>query len=121
MSRGWGRLVDADLQQTQAGLRSDAQFEPDYSQLYDFTALTDLAVTAGGLRGIALQSTFAPSARRAIVVASDEAFGMARMFALVGDRDPNHFRIFHDMREAQAWLNLPLPPGKGMGGDDERP
>ena len=104
LSRGWGVLVDDDLRGTQRGLRAAPEFAPDFRQLWDFTAVTQVRVTGEGLRGLALQSPFRRDARRAIVVASDVAFGMVRMYELVSDRDSRYFRIFRDVATAMQWL-----------------
>jgi hypothetical protein len=105
-SKGWGVLVEDDLATTQRGLHDDRQFEPMYRQVWDFTEVTEMKVTAKAIRRLALTSPFAPLARRAIVVNSDVAHGMARMYALMGDRDPNDFRIFRDMSLALSWLGV---------------
>jgi hypothetical protein len=105
-SKGWGVLVEDDLETTQRALREDTQFEPMYRQVWDFTEVTEMKVTSKAIRRLALTSPFAPLARRAIVVNSDVAHGMARMYALMGDRDPNDFRIFRDMALALTWLDV---------------
>lgn len=103
-SRAWGVLEDADLWSTQRGVAADPRFDPMYSQLYDFTAVTEVRLTGSYLRDLALYSPFARNARRAVVVGTDEAFGMARMFEMVSDRAPEAFRIFRDRAEAVRWL-----------------
>ena len=103
-SRGWGVLVDSDLRQTQRGLRETAGFEPDFSQLYDFSGVTEVRITGDGLRELSRQSPFHKEARRAIVVDSEVAFGMARMFQISGDRETSEFQIFRDREIALRWL-----------------
>lgn len=103
-SRAWGTLVDADLQGTQQALRDDPRFEATYSQIYDFSEVEDLQITGKGVRGLAQSSPFARDARRAVVVGSDHGYGMARMFALLSDRDSRTFRIFRDVAAATAWI-----------------
>lgn len=45
-SKGWGELVEADLAATQRGVREDNQFDPMYRQIYDFTEVTQVFVSA---------------------------------------------------------------------------
>jgi len=104
-SRGWGILVDDDLRETQRGVRDAVGFESDFCQLYDFSGVTELRVTGEGLREMARQSPFDRNARRAVVVDSDVAFGMVRMFQIVGDRETPEFQIFRDRETAQHWLD----------------
>ena len=103
-SRAWGLLIDSDLLETQQRLREDPRFEPTYCQLFDFSAVEQLSLTGDGLRKLAANSPFSRDARRAIVVGSEGAYGMARMYALLSDRNPEHFRIFRDTASAIKWL-----------------
>lgn len=103
-SRGWGILVDDDLRQTQQGVRTCPGFEADFSQLYDFTAVTDVQVTADSLWGMVGNSPFAMRARRAVVVDSDVAFGVVRMYEQMSGRSPDTFKIFRDRESALRWL-----------------
>ena len=103
-SRAWGLLVDGDLFETQRRLREDPRFEPTFCQIFDFTAVEQLALTGDGLRKLAATSPFARDARRAIVVNGESAYGMARMYAMLSDRDSEFFRIFRDTPSALKWL-----------------
>lgn len=103
-SRAWGVLVDADLLQTQRGVRGDPRFAPDFGQLYDFTDVTELRLTGEVVQALAQRSPFARDARRAVVVGSAVAFGMARMYQLAADRESSTFRIFRDVESASRWL-----------------
>ena len=114
-SRGWGSLTDADLRQTQRELREAPEFGADFRQLYDFSEVTDLRVTGEGLRDLARHSPFARDARRAIVVASDAAYGMVRMYQLSSDRDSEHVRIFRDLAGAIRWLDGETPRSAADG------
>lgn len=103
-SRGWGILVDDDLRETQKGVREAAGFTSDFSQLYDFFEVTDVQVTPDTLWGLAAGSPFELGARRAVVVGSDVAFGMARMYQSISGRQSDTFRIFRDRESAVRWL-----------------
>ena len=105
-SKAWGILEAEDLAATQRGLREDKQFDPMYRQIYDFSDVTEIRLSGEQVRLLAYASPFSPEATRAIVVPSDVAYGMARMYALMGDRDPDTFRIFRDAEEALKWLGV---------------
>lgn len=106
-SRGWGILVDDDLRQTQKGVRETPGFEPDFRQIYDFSDVIDVEVTQDSLWGLAGSSPFAAGARRAVVVDSNVAFGVARMYQLMSERESSTFRIFRDRQAALRWLEGP--------------
>jgi hypothetical protein len=103
-SRAWGILVDDDLRQTQQGVRVAPDFDPDFSQLYDFSAITDVQVTTDALWGMVGDSPFGVHALRAVVVNSDVAFGVARMYQQMSSRESATFRIFRDRESAVRWL-----------------
>jgi hypothetical protein len=46
----------------------------------------------------------APTARRAIVVSSDVAFGMARMYSILSGRE-ELIQVFRDRSSALRWIN----------------
>ena len=102
-SRAWGVLTDQDLEDNRAALFADPAFEPDLAQLYDFSQVSALRVTSAALQRLAPTSRFAPLARRAIVVGTDEAFGMARMYAILTGRE-EWIRVFRDRESATRWL-----------------
>ena len=104
-SRGWGILVDDDLRETQKGVRESPGFTPDFSQLYDFSEVTDIRVTEETLWGLAGTSPFGLRARRAVVVASDAAFGVARTYQAISGRQSDTFRIFRYRDSALRWLD----------------
>ena len=105
-SKAWGVLEESDLAATQRGVRDDKQFDPMYRQIYDFSDVTEIRVSGEALRLLAYSSPFSPKAARAVVVNSDVAYGMARMYGLMGDRDPESFRIFRDRESALQWLGV---------------
>ena len=59
----------------------------------------------------AADSPFVPEARRAVVVSTDVAFGLARMFGTYRETisSKDQIRIFRDIRDAEQWLGLPAP------------
>ena len=63
-SRAWGLLIDRDLLDSQQRLREDPRFEPTYCQIFDFTAVEQLSLTADGLRALAANSPFSRDARQ---------------------------------------------------------
>jgi hypothetical protein len=106
LSRAWGILAPSDLEATQRGIQDDKRFEPMYRQIYDFSEVTEIRVTGSDLQSLAYTSPFSQGARRAIVVNSDAAYGMARMYGLMGDRDSEYFRVFRDRQSALRWLGV---------------
>ncbi len=82
-------------------LLNDPDFVPDFSQLMDFTHVTEVALTSEDLRRIADRSIFSPDSRRAILVSSDLVFGLSRMFEIFRDiLGEKGIRVFRNLEEA---------------------
>ena len=101
-----GTTTDADVSAHQKALSADPAFEPGFSQLLDFRGVTSVRLTAAGVRAVAEAKNFGAGSRRAIVVASNVAYGMARMFEILRDPEPDTVEVFRDLAEARRWLGL---------------
>lgn len=105
-SRGWGVLTDMEIGAHAETLRADPRFDPGFRQIANFLELTQVRVTAEGVRNVALHNPFRPEARRAFAVPSDETFGLTRMFELYTDSHADQFGIFRALGPAMEWLGL---------------
>jgi len=103
-SRAWGIVTNEDLADNRVALSRDPAFAPDLAQLYDCTGVTEVKVTSEALLRLALTSPFAPTARRAIAVSSEVAFGLARMYAQLSGRE-EVIQVFRDRPSAVQWLD----------------
>jgi hypothetical protein len=104
-SRAWGVFTDEDLAETRASLFTDPAFSPDFAIVIDLSDVTELRLTSRALLNLAMTSRFAPTVRRAIVVSSDVAYGMARMFAILTGRE-ERVQVFRDRASALEWLEV---------------
>lgn len=108
---GVGKLIDEEMLECVKALRSDPNVEPDMPTLSDMRHI-EVGFTADGvlrMLGIMEDESGVPrsSARAAIVVSSDVAFGMGRMVEMLSDKriDPS-FQIFRSMDDAREWLGV---------------
>jgi hypothetical protein len=100
-----GALDDQGLIQLAAELRSDPEVKSDYALLIDLRAADGASVTALGVRALAQEPlVLSPTSRRAVVVASDLGFGMARMYEMLRDERGGAVRVFRDIGEARRWV-----------------
>lgn len=106
LSRGWGALTDGELVAHARALAVDPRFKPHFRQICSFLEVSDVQVTAAGIREMTLLNPFGAGARRALVVKSDVAFGMARMYQIMRDDSPDEVEIFRDLDRALEWLRL---------------
>ena len=105
-SRGWGYLTDGEILEHARRLAADPRFASRFSQVTDFRDLSELRVTAKGVQRVSESNPFRRDARRAFVVASNEAFGMVRMFEQFADAEPGQFAVFRTLEPAMAWVGL---------------
>lgn len=87
-------------------LRDDPSIEPDFALLLDVRQSAGDKVTFAGLHRIAqLPLVLSPEARRAFVVSSDFAYGMARMYQVFRGVEGAP-AVFVDIAEARRWVGL---------------
>ena len=103
-SRGWGVLTTDDLRGLYRVMLTDPRIRPGFRQLADWRDITTMSVDQFAVREAAQTHVFGDHMRRAIVVASDVAYGIARMFASYSDAAGQDVEVFRDMASAQLWL-----------------
>ena len=105
LSTGSGTLTLGDFLTHQSRLLEDPDFDPSYSQLADFTQVTQLRPVPGGVEKVAQKDVFSPTSRRAIVVKNDLQYGFARMFQIHRDLSGERgIRVFRNIDEALDWI-----------------
>jgi hypothetical protein len=108
LTHAWGVLTDAELLAHKERLLHDAAFDPHMPELSDVREIERLDVTAAGVRAMvahdAAHSTRGSGHRMALVVPTDEAFGMARMYELMGPGENGSVGVFRTLAEGEAWL-----------------
>jgi hypothetical protein len=105
--RGEGVVTDSELLEFRDRMRSDTDFVPGLSQLFDFSAATGLELSYEVVRGLAEAGPkHVGDVRRALVAASDEAFGLGRVFEISRSAMGCEVGVFKCVREATRWLGL---------------
>ena len=106
ISTGSGTLTLQDFLTHQERLLKDPDFDPSYSQLADFTQVTEMKPVPGGIRQVARTDVFSPTSRRAIIVKDDLQYGFSRMFQIERDlRGESGIRVFRALDEALEWIS----------------
>jgi len=89
----------------QQRLAADPDFSRNFSQLADFSRMAKSEIKATDVASFAAKNIFAPESRRAIIVADDEAFGLARMFEILRDaKGEAGIRVFLSVEEGFDWI-----------------
>ena len=107
-SRGWGALTDADLighMERIAALFKAAVLDSDWAQIADFSGVDNMnGVTSAGIRRVAERNPWPRYAVRAFIVATDEQFGLARMYQALGDPKTDDVAITRSAADASAFI-----------------
>lgn len=104
VSTASGFLTAADLSAHQRRLLGDPDFDPSCSQVFDCTAVTGIDFNAEDVGALASRTIFSPHSRRAIVVMTDEQFGLFLMFKMIREGHGEYgIRVFRDRNEAFRW------------------
>jgi hypothetical protein len=101
-----GAVSGAEIAAYHSRLFTDPAYLPKYRTLTDARAM-ETVLTAAEVRQLAAaldRRAVPPGTRRAVVVGSEAAYGMLRMFAALTGGDASPYRGFRTMEEARAWL-----------------
>ncbi len=105
MSSGPGVLTREDILGHQDRLSKDPDFDPHFSQLLDFTHVTQVDITPEDVRLAARKNIFSPHSRRALLVKDDLQFGLARMFEIHRELEGEKgIQVFRTIDEALDWI-----------------
>jgi hypothetical protein len=105
LSSGEGVLTKEDILGHMERLSKDPEFDPDFSQVSDFTHLTGVDFGPEDVRLFAQRNIFSPRSRRAFVVKDDLQFGLARMFEIHRElKGESGIRVFRTFDEALDWI-----------------
>jgi hypothetical protein len=105
LSSGAGVLTRTDIQGHMDRLSNDSDFDPNYSQIVDFTQLSGVDIEPEDVRQFAERNIFSPRSRRAFVVKDDLQYGLARMFEIHRELNgETGIRVFRTIDEALDWV-----------------
>jgi hypothetical protein len=95
----------ADALEHKDKLLKDPDFDPDYSQIINFSQITRIDITAEEINAFAQFNIFSPQSRRAIIAPGDVAYGMSRMFSVLREQyGEKGIRVFRTLDEALEWV-----------------
>ena len=107
LSTALGSISDADLLTHQRVLMGDSKFDPHYPQLDDLRGADMVHITADCIRTLAKTRVASKrAAKRALVVGSDVAYGLARMLQALREGSRPEIRVFRDVDQALGWLGV---------------
>jgi hypothetical protein len=103
-SSGSGVLTLEDMLGHRSRLLKDPDFDPDFSQIFDFTNVTQVEIKSEDVLLLAETKVFSPKSHRAVIAGNDLVYGLSRMFEILRDtKGETGVRVFRDRDEALAW------------------
>lgn len=106
----YGKLTNAELGQHVIDMNNEYRGKHAVNELADCRFLTDvseLSVQAVTISAdMEMGESRTSNSRGAIVVASDEVYGMARAYASVAQNARTDSRVFREIDEAIDWLEI---------------
>ena len=105
LSTAAGVYCRADAVAHMEKLSKDPDFDPSYSQIADFTQVTEFDISAKEIRELAQKSIFSPDSHRALIAPSDLGYGLGRMFEMLRENQGEMgIRVFRSLEEALDWV-----------------
>ncbi len=103
-----GLLTNYELLYHQNKVLNDPDFDRSFSQLHDVRGADLAQIHADCVQALALHAVPKRGTRSAIVVESQRAGGLARLFEGLREGTGEQIQIFRDLDSARAWLE-PAP------------
>jgi hypothetical protein len=106
-----GPLTDESLTDVYRAIRMYATATDANAGIWDFSSVTKFAVSSEFVRYIGRLEPVAPNLtrRRFIVVQHSLAYGLARMFQIIGEPRNRRLKVVYSLDEALTALSTPSP------------
>lgn len=108
ISTAWGRLTFAEMQVHQDQLAADPHFNPEFHQIVDATAITDLNISIAEARKLSGRRLFDLKSKRAFLgngLSIVAAKRLIQAYALIA-KGREQISVFHERAAALRWLGL---------------
>jgi len=122
LTTGYGFITKEEIITLQDEMSNDPEFDSNFSQVADFSQLTNTDITIADVHTFAQRDVFSIHSRRAIIVKGELAFGFAKIFEvcrqLIG---ATGIRVFRNLDEAFEWIleqdaaSIPRPTESAAG------
>jgi hypothetical protein len=106
LSKAVGKLLGADLLENLTRLSADPDFRSDLNQMADFREVTALEISTDDMKELAAKTPFGAGSRRAIVVNSQLAYGLSKIYRSMVEGESTEIKVFKDYSQACQWLGI---------------
>jgi hypothetical protein len=106
VARLWGALTSAQIDEHRRAIRSDPDFDPGLRLIADMRGITTLDFPSHKVREVSTRQILEGGQQRAIVAATPEQYGVARMYSAYASIRDERIEVFRDWASAAEWLGL---------------
>ena len=107
----YGKLTDAELAGHGRAIASDQDFRPHFSEIVDFTAVTELAISESTLAALASNpSLFSESVVHIVVAPTEPLFQMASKYKELAQLSRRNLFVVRTRAEAYRLLSSERKP-----------
>ena len=102
-----GEIDDADLFSIHSLIRSRPDFDPDFSEILDFSGVTSANLSTAAIQQVSQRpSNFNPTSKHIVVAPHDYLFGLARMSQVFAESSRPNAAVVRTVAEARKCLGL---------------
>jgi len=102
-----GMLSDTDLLAHRDVLKNHPDFNSKFSEIVDFSEVTELKVTVGFINTMAKSSSlYSPASRHVVIAPHDLTFGIARMYQMLAEDTRPNVAVVRSMAEARRFVGV---------------
>lgn len=102
-----GKLNDGDFLAYRQVLKDHPDFHPEFSEVLDFSNVTELRVTVAFINSLAKSnSLYSPESKHAVVAPHDISFGVARLYQMLAQDTRPNLAVVRSMAEARMFVGI---------------
>jgi len=102
-----GALNDNDILAHRDVLKTHPDFNPQFSEIVDFTEVKQLRVTVGLINSMAKSdSLYNPESRHAVIAPHDVTYGVARLYQMLAQDTRPNVAVVRSMAEARRFVGI---------------
>lgn len=102
-----GEINDADLTKVSRETKARPLFDPSFSEIVDFSAVTGGKVSIFALQALARRtSIYRETSKHVVIAPQPSVYGLTRMYQVYAEGTRPNSVVVHTMDEARACLGL---------------
>ncbi len=102
-----GSVNDSELIAHGSAIRNHPDFNPQFSEIVDFSKVIELRVTVGFINSLAKSnSIYSAISKHAVIAPHDLSFGIARMYQILAEDTRPNLAVVRSMAEARKFVGI---------------